>query len=122
MVRSPILQLNDDGVSVKGCSYIYAPRGQAGEYSALAANPYRGCGHKCAYCYVPRVTKQDRGEFNAGAVVRNGYVEHLRKDAVKYQSAGIAEQVMISFTSDPYHPGDSTVTRQSFQVMIDHGL
>ena len=42
--------LNDDGWSVKGCSIIYAPRGQAGEYSKLATNPYRGCGHKCAYC------------------------------------------------------------------------
>lgn len=43
-------ELNPDGVSVKGCSIIYAPAGQAGEYSALATNPYRGCGHGCAYC------------------------------------------------------------------------
>ena len=114
--------LNDDGISIKGCSFIYPPRGQAGEYSALAANPYRGCGHKCAYCYVPRVTKQDRGEFNAGAVDRAKYLTHLRKDAVKYKAAGITEQVMISFTSDPYHPGDSTLTRQSFELMIEHGL
>jgi DNA repair photolyase len=114
--------INPDGVSVAGCSYIYPPRGQAGEYSALAANPYRGCGHKCAYCYVPRVTKQDRGEFNAGAVDRADYLRHLRKDAAKYKAAGITEQVMISFTSDPYHPGDSTLTRQSFELMIEHGL
>jgi hypothetical protein len=25
--------LNPDGTSVKGCVYIYAPRGQAGEYA-----------------------------------------------------------------------------------------
>jgi DNA repair photolyase len=116
------IEVNPDGVSVKGCSYIYPPRGQAGEYSALAANPYRGCGHKCAYCYVPNVTKQDRGEFNAGAVVRPNYLDQLRKDALKYQRAGITEQVMISFTSDPYHPGDSTVTRKAFEIMIEHGL
>lgn len=124
MVRSPILQLNDDGVSVKGCSYIYAPRGQAGEYSALAANPYKGCGHKCAYCYVPLITKQDRGEFNEGAVVRNGgsYLDLLRKDATKYQLAGIGEQVMISFTSDPYHPGDTSTTRTALEILRDHGL
>lgn len=48
-------RLNDDGWSVAGCSIIYAPRGQAGEYAKLATNPYRGCGHKCAYCYVPAV-------------------------------------------------------------------
>jgi DNA repair photolyase len=40
-----------------GCSYIYAPAGQAGEYAPLAANPYRGCGHKCSYCYVPLVLR-----------------------------------------------------------------
>ncbi|WP_316227837.1 radical SAM protein [Bradyrhizobium sp. SZCCHNR3015] len=114
--------INPDGVSVKGCSYIYAPRGQAGEYSALAANPYRGCGHKCAYCYVPQVTKQDRGEFNAGAVNRDGYIDRLTADAVKYRRAGITEQVMISFTSDPYHPGDTSLTRQSLIVLRDHGL
>ena len=28
--------INQDGWSVKGCSYIYAPRGQAGEYAKLA--------------------------------------------------------------------------------------
>ena len=33
--------LNEDGYSVKGCSYIYAPRGQAGEYAMLSTNPYR---------------------------------------------------------------------------------
>lgn len=117
-----MVEINPDGVSVKGCNYIYPPRGQAGEYSALAANPYRGCGHKCAYCYVPRVTKQDRQEFNAGAVDRANYLDQLRKDAVKYQAAGLDGQVMISFTSDPYHPGDSTLTRQSFEVLIEHGL
>ena len=42
-------QLNPDGLSVRGCSIIYAPAGQAGEYSALATNPYRGCGNGCAY-------------------------------------------------------------------------
>lgn len=45
--------LNPDGVSVKGCTTIYPPKGQAGEYSALATNLYRGCGHGCAYCLAP---------------------------------------------------------------------
>jgi len=118
------IALNPDGVSVKGCKYIYPPAGQAGEYSALAANPYRGCGHKCAYCYVPIITKQDRREFNAGAVVRNNgeYLDHLRKDAKKYQAAGLDGQVMISFTSDPYHPGDTSVTRAAWDILQDHGL
>lgn len=114
--------INDDGVSVKGCKFIYAPAGQAGEYAPLAANPYRGCGHKCAYCYVPRITKQPRAEFDAGAVTRKNFVSNILADAKKYQLAGITEQVMLSFTSDPYHSGDSSPTRQTLEILRDHGL
>lgn len=114
--------LNPDGVSIKGCSYIYAPQGQAGEYAPLAANPYRGCGHGCAYCYVPLVTKQPRPEFDAGAVPRPRFIEHLTRDAKRYQSAGINAQVMLSFTSDPYHTGDSSLTRRTVEVLQEYGL
>ena len=31
--------LNPDGYSIQGCSHIYAPKGQAGEYAPLATNP-----------------------------------------------------------------------------------
>jgi hypothetical protein len=114
--------INEDGVSIKGCSNIYAPKGQAGEYSALASNPFRGCGHGCAYCYVPKVLKMDRKEFDAGAVTRPAFVAGLVKDAAKYRTAGITEQVMISFTSDPYHPFDTSTTRWAWEVLQEHGL
>lgn len=117
-----MITLNPDGVSVKGCTIIYAPKGQAGEYAPLAANPYRGCGHGCAYCYVPLVTKQPRPEFDAGAVLRDGFIERLTRDAQKYQAAGITEQVMLSFTTDPYHPGDVTATRRTLTVLSVYGL
>jgi DNA repair photolyase len=115
-------RLNPDGVSVAGCSHIYAPAGQAGEYAPLACNPYRGCSHQCKYCYVPRITKQDRKEFDAAAILRPNFLEKLRADSVKYQAAGITEQVMLSFTSDPYHPGDSSATRRSLEILRGHGL
>lgn len=114
--------LNADGVSIKGCSIIYAPKGQAGEYAPLATNPYRGCGHGCAYCYVPLVTKQPRADFDAGAVQRTGFRERLKADAIKYQAAGITEQVMLSFTTDPYHPGDVGLTRYTLNMLAEHGL
>jgi DNA repair photolyase len=104
------------------CKYIYFPKGQAEEYSPLAVNPYRGCGHHCVYCYVPLVTKQSREEFDAGAVERSGFLEGLKADAKKYQQHGLREQVMLSFTSDPYHPGDTTLTRQILQCLAEHGL
>lgn len=116
------IELNEDGISIKGCNYIYAPKGQAGEYAPLAANPYRGCGHKCAYCYVPLVTKQKREEFDSGAVPRKGFIGHLILDALKYKQAGITEQVMLSFTTDPYHPGDNSMTRDALEILIENGL
>lgn len=106
----------------KGCTVLYAPAGQAGEYAPLATNPYRGCGHGCAYCYVPLVTKQKRPEFDAGAVPRVGYLEKLTREAAKFQAAGITDQVMLSFTTDPYHPGDRSLTRPTLKILRDNGL
>ncbi len=85
---------NPDGVSLLGCDYIYGPEGQAGEYAPLAANPYRGCGHKCLYCFVPQKTVRDltRPEFDAGAVPRIDFLKNLIRDAQHYQAAGITEQ------------------------------
>jgi DNA repair photolyase len=114
--------LNDDGVSVLGCHHIYAPKGQALEYSALAANPYRGCGHGCKYCYVPLITRQDRKEFDSGAVMRDGFLDKLERDALRYQQHGIEEQVMMSFTTDPYHPGVTATTGFAIEILHRFGL
>lgn len=114
--------INPDGVSVKGCHHIYAPAGNAGEYAPLACNPYKGCGHACNYCYVPLVTKMSRPEFNQGAVLREDFFAKLTRDARRYQAVGITEQVMLTFTSDPYHPGDTAPTRRSLEILIKHGL
>jgi len=119
-IQKPVI--NPDGVSIKGCKYIYAPAGQAGEYAPLAANPYRGCGHGCAYCYVPNVIKMPRKEFDNAAVSRPDYLSYLRKDAQKYQAAGITEQVMFSFTTDVYNDNNIELTRPSIKILIKHGL
>jgi hypothetical protein len=124
-MQTPLFQIEpqpQQSQALPGCSYIYAPAGQAGEYSPLAANPYRGCGHGCAYCYVPKVLRMDRAEFDAGAVERPNYLFHLTKDARKYQAAGITEQVMFSFTTDVYSPSATLLTRNSIEVLRDHGL
>lgn len=120
MTKPPIL--NPDGVSVKGCDIIYPPAGQAGEYSALATNPYRGCGNECRYCYVPTVLRMDRKDFDAGAVPRRNFLAEMEKDARKYQMLGITEQVMLSFTTDPYPPAMHLLTRQVLESLKEHGL
>jgi DNA repair photolyase len=114
--------INPDGVSISGCTIIYAPKGQAGEYAPLAANPYSGCGHKCVYCYVPKVLNVSRESFDAGATPRRDYLAKLTKDAKKYQAACIHEQVMLSFTTDPYHPGDNRLTRDVLRIIQNHGM
>jgi DNA repair photolyase len=122
-VTSTLVQIHEEAsAALPGCSIIYAPKGQAGEYAPLATNPYRGCGHECRYCYVPLVLKIKRPEFDAGAVPRPGFLQKLIKEARKYQRAGITEQVMLSFTTDPYHPGDTSLTRQTLEVLIEHRL
>lgn len=120
-------RFNADGVSVHGCTTIYAPKGQAGEYSALAVNLYKGCGHKCAYCYVPLVTHQDRAEFDAGAVLlsskaRPDILAALDRDAQRYAALGSQTQIMFSFTTDPFHPFDTSATRTALETLRRHGL
>lgn len=107
---------------VKGADVIYTPRGQAGEYAPLATNPYKGGGHKCAYCYVPAVGHQPRAEFDAGAVPRPNFMDRLIRDCARYELAKIKEQVMLSFMTDPYHPGDTSLTRETLEVLMTHGL
>lgn len=121
-VRLP--KFNEDGYSIKGCSYTYAPKGQAGEYSRLAANPYKGCGHGCKYCYVPEkiLRSMSRAEFNANAVPRPNFIPNLMKDAKKYQAVGSTEQVMLSFTTDVCNPFDRSLTRPTIEVLKAHGL
>jgi DNA repair photolyase len=110
--------------SVQGATVIYAPTGPALEYAALATTPYRGCGHFCTYCSVPITTHQDRAEFNAGAILRANYLANLAKDGALYQRAGIVEQILIAFITDPYHPTEheTATTRTVLEILVEHDL
>ena len=116
------ITFNPDGISIAGCSIIYAPAGQAEEYAALATNPYRGCGHACAYCYVPNVLRMSRQDFDAGATPRPDFIERLRRDADLYRKASVTEQVLMSFTTDVFNPFDMSLTIPAIEVLIQHGL
>lgn len=112
---------------VKGQDVIYRPGANAGEYAPLATNPWKGCGHGCKYCYVPLATHIDRGLFNEGAVYRAGYTGRLIKDVERHKRAGIpggpAEQIFVTFASDPYHPGPSNeITRGIIEILQEGGM
>lgn len=106
----------------KACTVIYAPKGQAGEYSPLAANPYIGCGHECLYCYVPLAMHLQRKTFNAGAAKRVDFLRRLQNDAEACRRAGFTGQVMLTFSSDPYHLDDTQSTKWALEILADHGL
>lgn len=73
-------------------------------------------------CYVPKVLKMDRREFDSGAKLRPTFFDSLRKDAAKYKALGSRGQVMLSFTTDPYHRDDTAPTRTTLEILRDHGL
>lgn len=116
-----------DQPKVPGADVIYRPAGEAGEYAALATNPYKGCGHGCAYCYVPAVIHMKRPDFDAGAIPRKGYADRLIEDTWRYRKAGIAyghpaDQVFITFSSDPFHPGDISPTIRAIEILKENGM
>lgn len=109
--------------AIKGCDYIYAPKGRAYEYSRLACNPYKGCGNGCLYCWVPKHLRMSRPDFD-NPQSRPDFISELAKDAKKYQYMGITEQVLLSFTTDPYNPLDKKLklTRQTIKILQAHGM
>lgn len=63
-------------------------------------NPYRGCQHNCAYCYVPNVLKIKRKEWGAFVEVKKNIVKILSNE-LRNKKTGI---VGISTVTDPYQP------------------
>jgi DNA repair photolyase len=117
-------QLVTCSVCAKVSVAIYTPTGRALEYAPLAANMYKGCSHCCRYCYVPGAShgKLSREEFDAAAIPRPGWLDRLRKNAKKLQAAGITEQVVLCFSTDAYNPSNTSLTRPTIEILIEHGL
>jgi len=101
---------------------IYEPKGKALEYSPLAANLYRGCGHGCTYCYAPSATYTDRALFYSAPSARKDVLGQLEKDARKL--AGDPRQVLLCFTTDPYQPLNDRlrITGEAIRVLNENRL
>jgi len=94
---------------------IYRPTGRAQEFSYLAINHYKGCGHRCDYCYGPDVTHNP--DFFTKQLPKAGVLENVRKDAP--QIAGTDERVLLCFTCDPYQPlnNELGLTREILKIL-----
>lgn len=101
---------------------IYEPKGKAREYSPLAVNLYKGCGHSCAYCYVPNVIKITRDEFNNRVETAKKGIADLEKSAKQY--AGTDKQVLMSFTTDPYNDLNNEIklTREALKIFLKYRI
>ncbi|MCX6685620.1 MAG: radical SAM protein [Methanoregula sp.] len=104
-------------------SIIYEPRGKAREYCELAANLYRGCSHRCTYCYAPATLYMSREEFCRPSV-RIDVINKFEKDATILERIGEKRPILLSFTTDPYQPLDikEQLTRKAIQILHRHGL
>lgn len=103
---------------------IYEPKGKALEYSPLAANLYRGCSHKCLYCYAPSATFKDRCLFHSDSFIqpRVDVLKHFEKDCKKY--ANDKREILFSFTTDPYQKieSDLNITREALKIALEYNL
>ncbi|MCK4365867.1 MAG: radical SAM protein [Thermoplasmatales archaeon] len=63
-------------------------------------NPYRGCQHACAYCYVPNVLRIKRNEWGSFVDVKTNIPNVLSKELRTKKPGAVG----ISTVTDPYQP------------------
>ena len=63
-------------------------------------NPYRGCQHNCAYCYVPNVLRIKREDWGGFVDIKSNIPVVLAKE-LKKKNRGV---IGISTVTDPYQP------------------
>ncbi len=63
-------------------------------------NPYTGCQHNCAYCYVPNVMRIPRGNWGSFVKTKTNIPNVLLKE-IRKKEKGV---VGISTVTDPYQP------------------
>lgn len=102
---------------------IYEPKGKAREYSALACNLYRGCGHGCVYCYAPSATRRDRNEFYGRPAPRNDIIKQISKE-IQALKKPTDSPVLLCFTCDPYQPIEEKlgITRCAINIFDSYGV
>jgi len=81
-------------------------------------NPYKGCQHACAYCYVPNVMRFNRSEWGHFVDVKTNIPIILSKE-LKKKKLGV---VGISTVTDPYQPVEKKyqLTRYCLEQLLIH--
>lgn len=78
-------------------------------------NPYVGCLHGCAYCYVPDVAHLERPRWGSYVVVKRNLPQVLSRE-VKHLGR---RQVFISSATDPYQSPEAEhrITRKCLEIL-----
>ena len=103
---------------------IYCPKGKAGEYAKLAFNHYKGCTHKCSYCFGPGALHKKQEKYYASPDPKDDIIAKLQKDAEKLSGCQDVPEILISFVGDPYQHDEIELglTRETLKILIAHNL
>ncbi len=88
---------------------------------AWSLNPYTGCSHRCAFCYVRaferRADRPSDGRYGTDVRVKVNFVEVLRAELAR--RSWQREPVTIGAATDPYQPAESRyrLTRRTIEAL-----
>jgi DNA repair photolyase len=86
-------------------------------------NPYMGCEHRCAFCYVrayeKRADRPSDGQYGRAIRIKVNVAEVLRRELGR--RSWRRETVVIGAATDPYQPAEGTyrLTRACLQAFAD---
>lgn len=102
---------------------IYTPTGAAREYAELALNIYKGCTHRCIYCYNNGRFSAP-GEFFRSAQPRRHFLEKLRYDCdlLERTIGDRCPEIHLTFLGDAYQPAemDLEITRKTILILTEY--
>lgn len=83
-------------------------------------NPYRGCQHGCAYCYVPNVLRIPRNKWGCFVDVKTN-IPLILSHELKKKKPGV---VGLSTVTDPYQPIENKykLTRYCLEQLLIHNF
>jgi DNA repair photolyase len=92
---------------------------------SFAINPYRGCGHGCAYCYAVFMQRYHPRSEGWGEYVdvKVNAPEVLERD-IRQFGPGEKGTVLLSSVCDPYQPEEARykLTRRLLAILLNHSF
>ncbi len=81
-----------------------------------ALNPYRGCPHRCAYCYAPAILHYPRGGWGKVVEAKTNLPAVLARE-LRAKKPGL---IAIGSISDPYQPAEERlrITRHCLEQLL----